>query len=117
MLTYAMALWSQEDLLAQLVSSLPAGWRHAWGRRHEDGQWFLRLYDEAGEERFADVYFDARMTLFNGLGFLDRRGAASPLWRPHRGAPLPPPRPVRTLEPDPEDLDPSEVALVYARTT
>ena len=115
--------WDAEEAEAALRAMLPAGWR--FEHQDHEGEWLARLRDDAGEVAFESVYPDARLVLFNAIGFLLNRvqsPSRHPLWS--RGARQDRRGPRRPGElglpslgpiPDPADLDPAAVDLVYMR--
>jgi hypothetical protein len=74
--------------------------------------------DENNQVQWSDSYLDLKILFLNALGWLQVRDhqITHPAWKPRdREVPLYRP-PIRDDNPDPPDLDPNEVALVYNST-
>lgn len=117
-----VAGWSTDDAQAALQAKLPAGWRLSY--EHEEGEWVVQLIDDQGVVAFESVYPEPRLVLLNAYGFLHRRaaGPVHPMWagggRADRRGPRAPGElglPGFAPTPDPDDLDPAAVDLVYTR--
>jgi len=108
-----VALWSAEETLQRLTSSLPLEWKLTL--RVESGYAVAELHDDKGERRWLSSNVDPKLLYLEGLGWLRVRDhkTVHPVWRPREHeVVLRVPNPV-TDEPDPPDLDPSEVDAVY----
>lgn len=108
-----VGFWSVEETLQHLKSALPLGWKLML--RVESGYSVAELYGEKGDRCWVSSSPDPKLLYLEGLGWLMVRNhkPSHPAWRPREHevelrVPNPP-----SDEPDPPDLDPSEVAAVY----
>lgn len=113
-----MTAWTTEDIEAEIRVSLPKNWQFEHGCS-ETGGWAI-IRDEEGETKWETAMVpDERLLLFNAYGWLITRSAVPrlPAWARRKGEI---PKPLvghfslpGVSVPDPEDLDPAEVAAVY----
>jgi len=108
------------EILEEVQSSLPEGW--VCDYRMVDG-WFKFSLFEGEKLRWEETNPDPRYLLLNAFGWLLSRGYKSthPAWSPRthevdpnktRIHPRTAKQPTISV-PDPEDLDPNEIASVY----
>jgi hypothetical protein len=116
--------WTPGEARAAVASMVPEGW--SFRCVSEEGQWVAEVRDDQVAVVFESAYPEESIVLFNVFGFLLRRSepesARHPLWaRGDRQDARGPRRPgalglpTQGPGPDPEDLDPEAVALVYSR--
>jgi len=113
-----MTAWTPEDIEAEIRVALPKDWQFEYGCS-ETGGWAV-IRDAEGEPKWETAMVpDERLLLFDAYGWLITRNAVPrlPAWRRRRGE-IPTPRVGHyslpgVSVPDPEDLDPAEVAAVY----
>jgi hypothetical protein len=116
-------LWTESRLQDEVSQLLPSGCSLVTVM--EDSTWVLRLVQEvlvSGNLRenvlWEVEHFDKRQALFEAYGRLWLGPhPSSGTWSPTKPRPTPETvtRFVVSPEPDPEDLDPSEIASVYER--
>lgn len=112
-----IAAWSVDELRQQLQETLPKGWRIEQG--DHGGQLWLRLLQPNGEAAWDNIHFDARTLLLDAYCWLGLREQPRPtpetsVWGRRRRELTTRDVTRRALSiPDPEDLDPNEVRLVY----
>lgn len=107
--------WTVDDVFARIRSVLPAGW--VIERSVVEGWHHVVLRAGDGVEQWSAEHADAKIVGLDSLVWLRLRShqVRHPVWKP-REAEVPlhqAPGAVISSEPDPEDLDPSEVAAVY----
>ena len=107
--------WTADDVFARIRSVVPAGW--AVERSVVDGWHRVVLRGPEGVEQWAGEHADPKIIGLDARGWLRLRHhqVRHPAWKP-REAEVPLHRPagaVVSAEPDPADLDPSEVEAVY----
>jgi hypothetical protein len=118
-----MTAWTAEEARAAVVAALPPGWQHRYD--HEDGEWTAELIDPEGQVQYTSTYPEPRLVLLNAYGYLLARqpaGPRHPLWSRGAREDRRGPRKAGDLglpglgpTPDPADLDPADVSLVYTR--
>lgn len=113
--------WSEERIQEELAARLPKGWGFSFAKDPESHLWVVRIVSAASEQwRGQDAA--PNLALLHALGWVVLQTT-----KPRRGGPwvrrsgeLTPERVhdaayrVGSPDPDPEDLDPSEV-LVYSQ--
>lgn len=117
-------LASLEEIQTAIRLSLKSGWQLVI-EPLPIGVWSAILYDETDVNRWEDEQVDQRILLFNLYGWLRREAGVQPshpVWcrrgevqipshfgrKAHQGT---------VIIPDPGDIDPDEVALVYGLPT
>jgi hypothetical protein len=108
-----VAMWSVEETLQQLKSALPLGWKLTV--RVESRYTVAELHDDKGDRCWLSSNPDPKLLYLDGFGWLMVRNhkTTHPIWRPReREVVLRVPNPASN-DPDPPDLDPSEVDAVY----
>lgn len=106
-------LWDAEETLRRLTSSLPLGWTVTIGV--ESGCAVAEILDDKGGRQWVGSSPDLKLLYLDGLGWLMTRShkTTHPAWRPReREVEFRVPNPI-SEDPDPLDLDPSEVDAVY----
>jgi len=114
-----MTAWEPEDIEAEIRLALPKDWSFQSGCS-ENGGWAV-IGDEEGQIKWETASVpDERLLLFNAYGWLTTRGMEpkNPAWARRKGV-TPQPRIGQfslpgVSVPDPEDLDPAEIASVYS---
>lgn len=119
-----MTAWTAEDIEAAIRQTLPQGTAFECGFDRQAGQWFvrvLRLVDGATQVAFEDSGIDRRITYFNAYGWIWARQQPKPSpnspWVRRREVTRDSVQQTvakRTRVPDPADVDPEEIAAVYA---
>lgn len=118
-----MSAWTADDVQDQIRGMTPVGLVFSTGL--ENGVWFARFSDSATNDTlWEDFGIDRRILLFNAYGWVWMRQ----VWTRHKSPSTNDTPWVRRREitaavatrqgnhiPDPEDLDPDEVAAVYNR--
>jgi hypothetical protein len=112
-----MTAWTPGEIEAAVHTALPPGWRFSF-ELVESFYW--ASYTDADEKVvWARENPDLRIVLLDAYGWLWARKneASRPFWRP-RHFETPPPKPGPMSHPgipvpDPADLDPDEIAVVY----
>ena len=112
-----MSAWTPDEALTKIKGHLPAGWDFKYW---SDGNWLhASLTDDEGVSKWRDQHGDPKLLFLNLLGWLLLRGqhAEHPAWQRRAGEVNPneraAPQPTTHSEPEPEDLDPSEVAKFH----
>ncbi len=109
--------WTSEDVLARIRMELPK----SWSIRHvcENGWHRAELLDGEGKAQWAGEHADPKILFLDALGWMTFEGRETkhPAWK-RRDQEVPLYRPtldaVSSPAPDPPDVDPDEVAAVYA---
>ena len=112
-----VASWTLDQIRAQIHQLLPKGWKFDL-QQHTD-HWRAFYRTEADVEVWADRHYDQRIMLLNAWGWLWQQRdpkKVHPAWRPKPGRQLIPVVHPASQAPDPEDLDPREVASVYSES-
>ncbi len=119
-----ISAWSIEELEAEIDAALPSGWSLSF-RESPDGYWEFVIQSVTDESepliRLEKENADRRLGLLDVYGWLWLEGSP----KPPAGSPWAP-RPELSIEivtghanirgskvPDPEDLDPAEIALIH----
>ncbi len=111
-----IAHWSVDDVNAQILGLLPAGWKFDL-QTLTDG-WRAAYQAETGAEVWAEEHYELRLLLLSAYGWLyQRRNPARvhPAWVAHPSRPLAPVLRTSPGIPDPEDLDPEHIRSVYGQ--
>jgi hypothetical protein len=106
--------WTSDDALARLKQTLPASWelKHSV----EQGWYRATIQNEEGEQQWAGEHPDPKILFLDALGWLRLRNhqTKNPAWRRRRERGVVLVRPgTQDVVPDPPDLDPDEVGVVY----
>jgi hypothetical protein len=114
-----MSAWTLDELKVEIHQALPPGWSFNYGW-NEDVDGWATIHDETGKTAWETAgVWDETLLLFNAYGWLTTRNVEpkNPVWARRRGVV---PKPVvgqyslpGVSVPDPEDLDPAEIASVY----
>jgi hypothetical protein len=110
-----MTAWSLEEARAEIEHALPQGWVFSLSRV---GLFRAVIRDAAGVVQWSDDGYDERLLLLAAYGWLWSRDQEAPTagpWVPRREELTS--RSVRNQAlnlPDPEDIDPDELAAMYA---
>jgi hypothetical protein len=116
-----MTAWTVDELRTEIAALLPDEWRFRSGWDGNLTRW-AAFIERLEDEKWAVVWHgespDERLLLFNAFGnlWLERqpKPASGSPWDPFRQTRRGPMRvPTSSGVPDPEDLDPAEVAAVY----
>lgn len=107
--------WTAEDVLVRIRLSIPTTWKLNWSF---DGGWYhASLLDSEGGTQWSGEHPDQKFLFLDILGWLTVRDhkVKHPAWKPReQEVPLyRPPVPSTSGIPDPPDLDPDEVDVVY----
>jgi hypothetical protein len=112
-----LASWSVEELRQQLTQILPRGWTFEQG--NAEGTLWIRLLDPQGKVIWDTLHLDERTLLLDAYCWFGLRDQPRPtpetsVWGRRRGELTQRGVTQQVLSvPDPEDLDPKEVRLVY----
>jgi hypothetical protein len=118
-----ISAWSLDEIRAEIRALLPAGWT-ATDAKNSGGYWIVTI-ESPGEYgsvlELVEANADERLALLNAFGWLwtkslPKPGGDSPWQR--RGEVTPPKHAASgsgTSVPDPDDLDPKEIAQVYEK--
>ena len=112
-----MTTWAPDDIQGEILTMLPEGWRFEF--IPEDQQWRARFLNAEGTILWWNTYIEPRFLLFDAFGWLFRRHhkTVNPIWTPRSQREFVPVGKVGlqgVTVPDPEDLDPDEIAAVYS---
>ena len=115
-----LALATIEEIQTAITLSLKPGWKLVV-EPLPTGEWSAVLFDDGGVERWSDVHVDQRILLFNLYGWLRRESGVKPshpMWSRRGEVQIPSQFGRKAYQgsvniPDPEDLDPDEIAVVY----
>lgn len=111
--------WTEGRLQDEIAQLLPKGTLLVSSL--EDTTWVLSLVQELGGSLLWEVeHYDKRLALFEVYGRLWlERESPSGAWSPRKSRPSldAVTRRVLSPEPDPGDLDPTEIASVYEKVT
>ena len=118
-----MTAWTIDDIQSEIAQILPSGWAFDFDFDPDSGGWWAKFVVGSGDqEQTAREWFNCpeqRLLLLNAYGWLVSRDAKPrhPMWA-RRTTQIPKPiigqRHLPGISvPDPEDIDPSEVQLVY----
>jgi hypothetical protein len=114
-----MTAWTLEEIQAEIYALLPADWKFEF--LDGEGQWHTTFLGADGECLWRMSYMEPRILLFDAYGWLELqvhpRKATNPAWTPNDRWRLVPVGKVGlpgVSVPDPEDLDPTEIATVYS---
>jgi len=107
--------WTADDVFTRIRLVLPPGWKLE--RTLEEGWHYLKVLDAEGVQQWAGEHVDPKLAGLDALGWLKLRGyqVRNPVWQP-REREVPHYQPsgvVVSSQPDPADLDPSEIDAVY----
>jgi len=110
------ANWSAEEAIIRLEHVIPASWNFECSRG-EDGWFRASLVDEDDQLLWSGEHADQKILVLDALGWfrLRKHQTKSPAWKLRKGeVPLYRP-PVSETVPEPPDLDPAEVEMVYRK--
>jgi hypothetical protein len=114
-----MTTWSAQDVQGAILSDLPSGWQ--FSAKIVNGWHVAKFVDDADLVVWEEQSADQRLLFFTAYGWLHLRGHKPkiPAWKLRTGEVNPSQTIVGRASshvevPDPEDLDPAEVAAVYA---
>ncbi len=112
--------WDTEEIAAHIRKELPPGWTftYTWNEGWSQGT----ILDAESRSQWDGIHPDLKYLLFDAYGWVVLRGKSPqhPAWRRRSQREVPetpnPSGDVTVEAPDPEDLNPDEVRMVYAST-
>lgn len=112
---FEIATWSEDDTRAEIHKLLPDGWTFDF--QADDGFWVATFRDKEGAIVWEGDNPASNMLLFDAYGWLWLRlnpQRRTNVWTPRPGRKDEVPRPKSIDVEDPADLDPEQIAAVYA---
>jgi hypothetical protein len=109
-----MSAWSAEEAYREVMASMPDGWSFSITR--QEGPWVgLFLDTDGGQVWRSEPSADPRIVLIESYVWIHigRSEPSDPRWARRPDRPAAPPMGFKSNVPDPDDLNPEEIAGLY----